>query len=192
MEKQKKKKVDRRVQYTKMVLRQSFIDLLEKYPISKITIKSICEKADINRTTFYAHYADQYDLLNQIKQELIDDVHVYLANFTFHDNKSESVQLLNKIFEYIKENSKICSVLLNDTTDTAFYEQIMAIVQNLCMEQLTKKTFNQNTVDYIISFAATGSIGLIRKWLDTGMKEPTYTMAEIILKLTNQGLTAFV
>ncbi len=188
----KKEKVDRRVQYTKMILRQSLIELLEKNPISKITIKSICEKADINRTTFYAHYTDQYDLLAQIKQELFDDVSVYLTNFTFHENESESVQLLNKIFEYIKQNSKICSVLLNDTTDTAFHEQVMVIVQKLCMEQLTKKSFNQNIINYIISFAATGSMGLIRKWLDTGMKEPTYTMAEIILKLTNQGLTAFV
>lgn len=188
----KKVKTDRRVQYTKMVLRQSFIELLEKYPISKITIKAICEKADVNRATFYAHYTDQYDLLEQIKQELIDDVNVHLANFTFHENKSESVQMLNKIFEYIKQHSKICSVLLSDTTDTAFHEQVMVIVQKLCMEQLSKESLNQEILDYIISFAATGSIGLIRKWLGAGMKEPTYQMAETILKLTNQGLTAFV
>lgn len=187
----KEVKPDRRVQYTKMVLRQSFIELLEKHPISKIAIKAICEKADVNRTTFYAHYADQYDLLEQIKQELIDDVNAHLADFPFYENQSESVQMLIKIFEYIKQNSKICSVLLSDTSDTAFHDQVMVIVQKLCMELLSKKSLRQDTLDYIISFAATGSIGLIRKWLAAGMQEPTDQMAETILKLTHRGLTAF-
>ena len=49
---------DRRVKYTKMVLRNALIKLLETKPISRITIKEICEEADINRTTYYAHYTD--------------------------------------------------------------------------------------------------------------------------------------
>lgn len=58
-----KKKEDRRVKFTKMFLKESLIDLLEEKSIFKITIKEICEKADINRATFYAHYSDQYNLL---------------------------------------------------------------------------------------------------------------------------------
>lgn len=45
-------KVDRRIKYTKMVLEESFIRLLEKKDISQISIKEICENADINRATF--------------------------------------------------------------------------------------------------------------------------------------------
>ncbi|MFA7674359.1 MAG: TetR family transcriptional regulator, partial [Clostridia bacterium] len=48
---------DRRVRYTKMVLKESFINLLSKKGISNITIKQICEDADINRATFYTHYS---------------------------------------------------------------------------------------------------------------------------------------
>jgi len=55
----KSNKLDRRVKYTRMVLKESFINLLEKKDISQITIKEICEDADINRATFYAHYNDQ-------------------------------------------------------------------------------------------------------------------------------------
>ncbi len=62
----KNTKDDRRVKYTKMVLKESFIKLLEKKDISQITIKEICEDADINRATFYAHYNDQFDLMHKI------------------------------------------------------------------------------------------------------------------------------
>ena len=61
----KNNKEDRRVKYTKMVLKESLIDLLSKKDISCITIKQICEEADINRATFYTHYSDQFDLLRQ-------------------------------------------------------------------------------------------------------------------------------
>jgi len=48
-----------------MVLKKVFIKLLEKKTLSQISIKEICEDADINRATFYAHYKDQYDLFEE-------------------------------------------------------------------------------------------------------------------------------
>ena len=71
-------KDDRRVRYTKMVLKDSFISLLEKKDISQITVKEICENADINRATFYSHYTDVYDLLKKIESELLENDTVYL------------------------------------------------------------------------------------------------------------------
>ena len=64
-------KENRKTRYTKMVLQNSLFELMEKKPIEKITIKELCENADINRTTFYAHYSDQYDLLAKIENETI-------------------------------------------------------------------------------------------------------------------------
>ena len=62
---------DRRTRYTQMVLKKSLIEWMEQKPLAKITIKELCERADINRCTFYAHYRDQYDLLQQIEDEII-------------------------------------------------------------------------------------------------------------------------
>lgn len=67
-------KEDRRVKYTKMVLKESFLNLLEKKDISRITVKEICEDADINRATFYTHYTDVYDLQKKIEDEFLDNV----------------------------------------------------------------------------------------------------------------------
>ena len=68
------KKIDRRKKYTRMVLKESLLEILKSKPITSITVKEICERADINRSTFYSHFNDQFDLLFQIEEELIDDM----------------------------------------------------------------------------------------------------------------------
>jgi AcrR family transcriptional regulator len=64
-------KMSRKTRYTRKALRDSLVELMKDKPITKITIKELCENADVNRTTFYAHYRDQYDLLQQIEEETL-------------------------------------------------------------------------------------------------------------------------
>lgn len=64
-------KTDARVRYTKMVIKQCFFRLIRQKSISKITVKEICEFAQINRSTFYKYYADPYDLLEKLEEEAI-------------------------------------------------------------------------------------------------------------------------
>ena len=65
---------DARVRYTKMVIVQNFIKLLRQKPINKITVKEICDLAEINRATFYKHYLDVYDLLEKIESQFLAEL----------------------------------------------------------------------------------------------------------------------
>ena len=58
---------DARVRYTKMMIRNSLLELLSTKPIAKITVTEICERAGINRATFYAHYTDPTDQLHWLQ-----------------------------------------------------------------------------------------------------------------------------
>ena len=51
-------KTDARKRYTQMVLKRSLLKLLKEKPVNKITVKEVCELAQLNRATFYAHYSD--------------------------------------------------------------------------------------------------------------------------------------
>ena len=186
-------KTDRRVKYTKMVLKESLIELLEQKPISRITIKEICEKADINRGTFYAHYSDQYDLLHKIEQELLDDITKYLASYDFQGSKPGSIQVITQVFEYVLQNGKLCQVLLGENGDIEFQEKIMRIVQRQCIEEWTgNQSVDADTAEYLYLFVIHGSIGLVRKWLHNGMKKPTGEIAQMVIQLTYSGLSAFI
>lgn len=58
--------MDRRTKYTLKTIKETFLDLLQENNINKITVKEICDNADINRATFYRYYTDIYDLLKKI------------------------------------------------------------------------------------------------------------------------------
>ena len=67
-------KNNRRTIMTKRLLKTALIELMQDTPINKITIKDICQQADLSRSTFYLHYTDQYDLLNDLESEAISTI----------------------------------------------------------------------------------------------------------------------
>lgn len=178
-------KDDRRVKYTKMVIKESFIKLLERKDISKITIKEICEDADINRATFYAHYSDQYDLLRKIEKELLDNINTHIAELDKKNSNVDTVLVAEKIFEYIKENGKLCKLLLSERGDLNFQKQIMMLVYDSVITQLTDNSrITKEDAEYVYSFTIIGCVGIVQKWLDDDMKKSPQFMAEMVIKLT--------
>ena len=105
-------KENRKTRYTKMAIQDSLFELMGKKPIEKITITELCKNADINRTTFYAHYSDQYDLLSKIENETISWAKEAISNLTIKNNKHENINMLEGIFQYIVENSKNLKILM--------------------------------------------------------------------------------
>ncbi|NLY89888.1 MAG: TetR/AcrR family transcriptional regulator [Firmicutes bacterium] len=184
---------DRRVKYTKMILRESLIKLLLEKPIARVTVKELCEKADINRATFYTHYTDQFDLFKQIEAEFIADVNSYLDNFTLEQGETGLFQLIVKIFEYVEKNSELCRVLLGRNGDMDFQTHIMQIVgKRVFFEWGKRKKVDEIIAEYIYTYVATGSIGIIRKWLFEENQESPEKMAALVARLANKGIEAFI
>ncbi len=180
----KEKKTDRRVKYTIMVIKQSFVKLLKAKPIAKITIKEICEEADINRATFYAHYQDQYDLLQQIENDIISDINQYLGSYNLRNAHEMPLEMLDKILEYIKENSEIFDVLLNSSGDIKFQQEVTNIIGR---QHFSLQGANEEEDEYVFLFFANGSIGIILKWLKDGMTKPVKEITELIFDLSLNG-----
>ncbi len=65
---------NQRIRLSKQLLRNALISLLEEKSINKISVREICETAEINRTTFYKYYGSQYDLLEDIENILLDEL----------------------------------------------------------------------------------------------------------------------
>ncbi|MCI9068520.1 MAG: TetR/AcrR family transcriptional regulator, partial [Lachnospiraceae bacterium] len=70
---EKTKKEDRRIRYTKKVIKETFLKLLEKNSFAKITVTELCRMAEINRGTFYLHYYDMEDVLDDILEDMLSD-----------------------------------------------------------------------------------------------------------------------
>ena len=80
--------LDSRVRRTKRLLRQGLTELLREKSIKKITVRELSERIDINRGTFYLHYKDIYDLVDQIEKELFDEFEKILESYSIADLKT--------------------------------------------------------------------------------------------------------
>lgn len=184
-------KIDRRVKYTTLLLKDSLVMLMQTNPISKVSVKMLCEAADINRSTFYAHYADQYDLLQKLEQEVVTDLREYINKHALNVHSEETVNALKRVLDYAAQNADLFKVLLSDNGDSNFQRDIMEIAQQKTISDLRNQDISGSTSDYLKCFVISGALRLLQKWLEDGMKEPTQEMAELISKLLFQGISCF-
>ena len=97
---------NRKIKLTKRLLKESLIELLKQKDISHITIKEISENADLNRSTFYSHYQDVYQLLDEITQEVVSRI-----PFAY-DGNDYNISNIAEFIDYIHQHKDIFSVLL--------------------------------------------------------------------------------
>jgi len=171
-----------------MVLRNSLLQLLKVKQISTITVKEICELADINRSTFYAHYSDQFELLAQIEEELIEDMSMYLSSYNL-EVEDEVLQKTEKLIEYFATKEEECRILLNNNGDSSFQKKVMVVAQNFIMKNWQEIHYLDKEIsEYVSSFIVSGSIQIMKTWLMNGMDKSPKEIAEIIINLVNKGI----
>jgi len=185
----KSDKLDRRVRYSQMMLKQALIDMMADEPVSRITIKDICERADVNRGTFYAHYADQYELLDDIQDELDAEIKAVLARS--HGSVTEVVTAILGTFA---NHQALCRVLFGPYGDAAFIGKVMNNARPQFIEQWTAKVqpADASELDRFYLYAASGIAAVMQNWLQGDMAQPPQELALFIDKALNHGLGAFV
>lgn len=89
--------MDLRIQKTRTHIFDAFIELREKYPLEKITVKELTERAQISKQTFYLHYHDVYDLSEQIEQSMIEEM---LKDISHPENiLTHTGEITNQLFQ---------------------------------------------------------------------------------------------
>ncbi|SES12358.1 DNA-binding transcriptional regulator, AcrR family [Salipaludibacillus aurantiacus] len=182
-------KLDRRKKYTRLVLKESFIKRMQEKPLSTITIKEVCELADINRSTFYSHYKDLYDLLTQIEDKIIEDLNETLTSYNYSEDE-EAIRMTEKLMEYIAENHESCQTLFSEHGDPDFQKKVIMLAHthllNSLKEDQVAAPYNS---EYLSLFIANGSIHVVQNWLKNGLKESPEEIAELIIKLATRGVS---
>ena len=102
------KKTDARVRYTVRVLEESFLTLLKDKPVNRVTVKEVCELAQLNRATFYAHFRDCFDLLDHIEQTLLEAFQCSL----WPEDPFDVGASISAIYTLIQRHETACRVLI--------------------------------------------------------------------------------
>jgi AcrR family transcriptional regulator len=181
------KKMDQRVRLTRSLLKDALVRLMQEQHISKISIRAICELADINRSTFYVHYADQYELLEKLEQEVLENLNKYLGRQELDESNPMSIQVLTLILDYAMENVELFKALLSENGDLAFQKKLMVLAQVISAQQ--NQSLDANMQEYIKTFGFTGAISILQNWLHNGTKESPAQMAEFIVRIVYYGIS---
>jgi AcrR family transcriptional regulator len=170
-----------------MVLKESLLKLLKEKPVSRISVKAICDMADINRATYYTHYTDQYDQLNQIEMEFIDGINSYLDSLAA---ESDSLDVIENILKYVLDNRDLCCTLLSPNGDIRFEEKVGGVIRDRVFAVWKIKPEKQSGFDdYIYTYTLAGCVGIVKKWLnDDTMKYTPHDFGELLFALNEKGI----
>jgi len=172
---------DRRVKRTKKALKSSLLTLLCEKPVSKITIRELTELADINRGTFYLHYADIYALYCDIKTDFIQE----LTESVKPPMKSMYCYYLS-LFQYLEKQTALFPML---SQDVSFMEEVEKTLQEQFIKSWKEKLpfCDSLYLDYFFSFLTAGSSGAVKKWCRTQNRLPPKSMAAMMAQFIESG-----
>jgi len=184
------KKENRKSRYTKMVIRESLTELMKEKSILSVSVKDICDLADISRSTFYDHYKDQYDLLKQIEDETLAYFEDMLNRYKDKQTKKETGQMVEEMLTYIANNGNTIHVLLSENGDLGFQKKLLYhfIMHNQITKYFSENQQNEETMPYYSVFLVHGAIGLIQHWLKDNMAMPVSQLAKMLMKWTEHQI----
>lgn len=150
---------DRRTRRTQRLIRENFIDLMSKKPITTITIKEITDRADINRRTFYLHYTDIYDLLHRTEDYIMEHFSQILSEFEIPDDKEViGVAFFKVVMQYINENQKMLGILCRNPDSKLMAKLIELTVNN---GKRVIPFIHPEDAEYILNYCCWGMVGVL-------------------------------
>lgn len=186
--------VDRRITRSKKALRDALIALMEECGFDNITVNDLCARADLNRGTFYNHYQDKDDLLESFEDEVMVDLERFqdkmrnlsLKEILAYQLRKKPLPFLVELFDYLRAEGDFLHAVLGPGGDVGFGPRLRDMVcGNLIQSILHERYRNSPTpfVNYYIAFFASAYLGVITRWIETGMQESSEEMALIAMRL---------
>ncbi|AGO28618.1 TPA: TetR/AcrR family transcriptional regulator [Staphylococcus aureus] len=150
--------MDKRIKKTQRTLKQTMITLLKEQHIEDITVTDICDKSDIVRRTFYAHFNDKYDLVERIMSDYISDF-VEICHFKEQIN----FKLGNiKWFEYLYNNKDIFSVLFKSSISALFSKKLETVIYKQLENKIAKSVINEGiSKSTLLCFLTSAVLGVM-------------------------------
>jgi AcrR family transcriptional regulator len=174
---------DARIRFTKKAIQDAFIKLLDEKPLNKITVKEICEIAEINRATFYKYYKDTYDWLYQLENIMLGNAQFIIDTII----PANTQEIITYFLERLRDKKEFLIILHTKYGDKFFYDRFFS----LCILKINEKIKNESLFinddhplwkSYYLSYGCTG---IIRGWIESGMNEEPSEVADYITKLIN-------
>ena len=162
----------RRVKLTKRLMKDALLELMEEKPFAKISVTEVCARADVNRSTFYAHYQDTAALLCELEDEVLAGMPV-MGDGSFEDE-------LTRYFDHVRQNAGLFRTLIVRHGSEDFTRRI---VDASLARYRPGGTEAGLTDRYSHVFFIHVVIGMLKSWLTDVFPLTSRELARLILQL---------
>ncbi|MDR6880730.1 TetR/AcrR family transcriptional regulator C-terminal domain-containing protein [Bacillus sp. 3255] len=186
---------DRRIHKTRQHITRAFLSLCEKKEFEAIVVRDITDAADVSRSTFYTHFQDKYDLLEQImKDKLAEISDLYESNksqilgYKPHHEVPDPYFLL--LFEHMSVHAHMYRVLLFHLPDSRFGDRMMEAVQHTIGQRIDSNRMDQKQpipLDILLGSMAIWIVGIVLSWFKQGMMYSPNYMAIQLSRIASIG-----
>ena len=186
---------DRRSVRTRTALRHALAREIDATgDLSRVTVTAVTERAGVTRRTFYSHFRDIPDLVRQIEDETLAELHAPLARLAAcHLNdlraaldRGEPAPGAQELLACVRERGDYLRPLLGNGGDPAFAERIKVLAHEViglrALDGLDLRALGP-LFDYYLTFAISAEVGVLLRWLDAGCRESVPTMARLMTAL---------
>ena len=179
--------MDARIVRTKKSIREEFFYLLATKSARSITVKENCDRARINRATFYKHYENVADLMDKLENELIDELQRQIS--MIHNPTIEDMFFL--VLQDIQRNKYFYVALFSENGDKVFKKRVFELCYTSQI-QFIRNLFPDSTPqkqEWMFYFIAEGCNGVLNRWIDGGLVDDpadiVHFLKEMIERLNN-------
>lgn len=185
---------DRRISRSKKALRDALIALMDARGLDDITVNDLCTRADLNRGTFYNHFHDKEHLLATFEDEVMRDlehIQAQMQDMTVrklltYRARRKPLPFLVELFDYLREQGAFLHAVLGPGGDVRFAPRLRDSICTNLIQSILHERYRSNPspfVGYYVAFYASAYLGVIQRWIDTGMQEGSEEMALVAMKL---------
>ena len=177
---------------TAIKMDEALITLLEKKDFEYITIKEICDTAGVNRSTFYLHYENTFDLLQETTRYILDKHFAYyssdtkeitarFANAELKDLLFITSEYLVPYLTFIKDNQRIFRVSIKNFNSLSLNDVYRKMFEHIFNPILERFSVPENERSYMMKFYLTGVYAIVTEWLDRNCSDDMETITEVII-----------
>lgn len=175
---------------TKGQVKRAFIELVREQGLKKLSMSDIARRAGVNRGTLYLHYTDKYDLMRRLEDDVLDD----LASILFAPTPSREVgnpsdlvpdSAILGALRYVRDERALFEALVSPGGDTEFVERVKEMIGRSIFDEIQHSGLCQASEpdfppEYVREIVLGGVVAAIRRWLETGAREPAEMIASLI------------
>ena len=182
-----KKKEDLRILKTKASLYRGLMNLMKKKPFEEINVSEICKESLINRSTFYDHFNDKYELIEYLMNDMRNELNekINKSNKT-NTIKEYYIELMRVLLEHIKSNIDVYSSAIKINNNSIAKDMMTDVIIISTTKEIEKNYINKSNIPtkLIVLYYASGIINITIDYLNKSRNINIDEILNIINELT--------